>query len=451
MGDEVTNITTPGVLAIGILVLLSVLIGRRWVPIPVLIAGSWLTLGQRLVFLDLNFTALRVVLIAIMIRMIVRGEWNQITPSAVDRLFKIWNVLRVVTFTALWLTVDAFVNRTGFALDAIALYYCFRYSMRDMADVARITRVMAYILVPVAVLMTAERVTGFNQFSALGGVPAFSIVRDEIVRSQGPYSHPILAGTVGAIWLPLFLGLWRFRGGRMACIAGVLSGLGMVITSGSSGPLMTVLCAVGALCLWPLRKQMGLVRKGIVAVLVVLQLSMSEPIWFIFARINVLSASTGWHRSFLIDMAVKHFFEWFALGTKDVGAWGVFAGDITNHYLIEGLRGGFATLVVFVLILKRLYSLIGYAVRWENCLPRGERFFVWTLGAMIAGHTATFFSVAYFESQSMLHWFVTAAMVVAVGHAVDQARSDSAIEEGLLDAPSNLGSETEVKVQEVAL
>jgi hypothetical protein len=70
---------------------------------------------------------------------------------------------------------------------------------------------------------------------------------------------------------------------------------------------------------------------------------------------------------------------------------------------------------------------------------------------MIAGHTATFFSVAYFESQSMLHWFVTAAMVVAVGHAVDQARSDSAIEEGLLDAPSNLGSETEVKVQEVTL
>jgi len=41
--------------------------------------------------------------------------------------------------------------------------------------------------------------------------------------------------------------------------------------------------------------------------------------------------------------------------------------------------------------------------------------------------------------------------VVAVGHAVDQARSDSAIEEGLVDAPSNPGGETEVKVQEVTL
>jgi hypothetical protein len=70
---------------------------------------------------------------------------------------------------------------------------------------------------------------------------------------------------------------------------------------------------------------------------------------------------------------------------------------------------------------------------------------------MIAGHTATFFSVAYFESQSMLHWFVTAAMVVAVGQTVDQARSDSAIEDAPTDAPSSLGVEAVDNVQEVAL
>lgn len=408
-----------------------------------------MTLGQRLVVLDLNFTALRVVLIAIMVRMLVRGEWNRIPPSSLDRLFAIWNVLRIVTFTILWFTAEAFINRMGLVLDAIALYYCFRSTIRELPDVVRATKVMAYILAPVAALMIVERATGFNQFSALGGVPAFSTVRDGIVRSQGPYSHPILAGTVGAIWLPLFLGLWKFRAARLASVTGILSGLAMVMTSGSSGPIMTLLFAVVAMSLWSLRKQMGLVRKGIVALLILLQLSMSEPIWFIFARINVLSASTGWHRSFLIDMAVKHFFEWFAVGIKDVAEWGVFAGDITNHYLIEGLRGGIATMAVFLLILARLFGLIGYTVRWERLLPKGQRFFVWTLGAMIAGHAATFFSVAYFESQSMLHWFVTASMVVAAAKTADQARLDSAAQEAP-PGPSQQDGQSEPTTQEVA-
>lgn len=143
----------------------------------------------------------------------------------------------------------------------------------------------------------------------------------------------------------------------------------------------------------------------------------------------MLSASTGWHRSFLIDMAVKHFFEWFAVGIKDVAAWGVFAGDIANHYLIEGLRGGVATMGVFILILVRLCAAIGYAVQWEHLLGRGERYFVWTLGAMLVGHAATFFSVAYFEMQSMLHWFVSAAMVVAATQQIDKARVEEAANE----------------------
>lgn len=422
MGLQTTNITWLGLTLLAVLVIAVFLAPRRWLPLPVIAAGCWLPLGLRLVFYDLNFHSIRIVVVAVLLRMLIRNEFSLLKPEKIDRVFLFWQGLKIATFTLLWMSGDAFVNRLGLALDAVGMYFCFRLCVRDLPDVIRIARLLAIVLLPVALAMVAERLNGTNVFSMLGGLQEFSMVRDGVVRSQGPFSHPILAGTVGALWVPVFLGLWKSGSSRILSIVGILSGVAMTLTSGSSGPLMTVLVSLVALCVWPLRHQMRLVRRAIVVALIFIQLGMSQPIWFVFARINVLSASTGWHRSHLIDVSVRHFFEWCILGVKDVGTWGVFASDITNQYLLEGLRGGMVTMWVFILILVRLFGAVGKAVRSEWVLDKGLRVFVWSMGAMLIAHTATFFSVAYFESQSMMQWFLSIALVVALSDSVERQR-----------------------------
>lgn len=427
MGEQVTNLNAWGLIGLSIIIGLIFTVHRRYLPLPLIVAGMWLTLGQALVVFDLNLQALRIAVLSMMIRMLVRGEFSRIRLEAIDRLFLSWQGLRIVSFTLLMLSVGALLNRIAYALDAVSLYFCFRYAIRDLSDVARAAKIVAWAMVPVATLMFVERMTGYNYFSILGGIPAWSAMRDGIIRCQGPFTHPILAGTVGALWLPVFWGLWVFGGNRVSALAGSVAGVVMVAMSGSSGPILTTLFGVFSLCLWQIRHRMRLVRIGIVVSLFVVQLFMNSPIWYLLARINILSASTGWHRSFLIDMSVKHFWQWFLVGVKDadIGAWGVWAADITNHYLFEGLRGGLATMCVFMLIIVRLYSTIGRSVSSEWVLPRGHRLFVWSLGALLVAHTATFFSVAYYDSQVLLHWHLTVAMIGGAGRAVAAMREEA--------------------------
>jgi len=63
----------------------------------------------------------------------------------------------------------------------------------------------ALVAVPVAIVMATEHFTGHNLFAKLGGVDELSNIRNGRVRAQGPFLHAIVAGTVGAVLLPLFV------------------------------------------------------------------------------------------------------------------------------------------------------------------------------------------------------------------------------------------------------
>ena len=86
--------------------------------------------------------------------------------------------------------------------------------------------------------MILEHVTGRNVFSIFGGVPEFALIRDGKIRAQAVFAHPIVAGTVGANLLALFIGLWWQRGkSKMLAGAGVVSALVMTIASSSATPV----------------------------------------------------------------------------------------------------------------------------------------------------------------------------------------------------------------------
>ena len=56
--------------------------------------------------------------------------------------------------------------------------------------------------------MLWEQYTGHNLFSAFGRCSDITLAREGRVRSQAGFAHAIVAGTLGATLIPIFLGLW---------------------------------------------------------------------------------------------------------------------------------------------------------------------------------------------------------------------------------------------------
>jgi hypothetical protein len=396
------------------LCLAYLLLPRRAALLPIAFITCYMTLGTRVVVSGLNFTMIRLLVLAGCIRLLLRWGEGRFVWLRVDTLTVLWVCSGVTAYTLLWMTSSAFVNRLGFAYDAIGLHFILRTLISDTDDIKRAIKLFAYCMIPLALCMSVEKLTGENPFFVFGGVPQYSAVREGIIRCQGSFAHPILAGSFGAAWFPLFGGLWRLgKGYQSAGLLGMAAATAITIQAGSSGPIGAYLAGALGLCLWPLRGRMRVVRWGLVGLLIGLQIVMSAPVWYVFARISILSGSTGWHRGFLIDRTFANFSEWWLIGTKSVARWGVWAGDVTNQYILQGVTGGFITMALFIAIVVWSFSTIGKGMKETKRGPWQEQWLIWSCGAALLSHAVTFMSVAYFD-QNVVNWHLLIAMVAGI-------------------------------------
>src|SRR5436190_3248505 len=277
--DSTFALSFPGLLFAVAASVLFLILKRRDALLPLIVTTCYMTLGQKLVIAGLHFTVLRMLVLAGCLRIVIRGETNDFRWCRLDTLITCWAAAAIVTYTILWQSADALINRLGVAYDAFGLYFIFRFLLRDMEDLKRCARRFAWLLLPLALCMSVEKMTGANPFYVFGGVPRLTEIREGVLRCQGPFLHPILAGTFGAVWLPMFAALWQ-QGRRYQYSAGIgiVASGAITFLSGSSGPVATFLAGMLALLLWPLRRHMRSVRWTIVASLVAIQLVMKAPI-----------------------------------------------------------------------------------------------------------------------------------------------------------------------------
>jgi hypothetical protein len=419
MPEEQVSVLNPigltFTLCMGILLFL---LPRRHALLPIALITCYMTFGQKIVLGGLDFTMLRVLVLFGLARIALRTEYHSLRWLRIDSLVLLWTITSITAYTLLWQTFDSLVNRLGYAYNAIGLYFLFRCLIRDRDDIKQACRLFAVVLFPLAICMCVERSTGRNTFYMFGGVPEFTRIREGTLRCQGPFAHPILAGTFGAVWFPLFVGLWwQGKGNRSLAALGILSSTLITITSGSSGPLATYLAGFLAILAGYIRPNMRVVRWAAVMLIISLQVMMREPIWFIFARVNFLSGSTGWHRSHLIDQTIKHFFDWWLVGIKDVGQWGIWAthghGDVTNQYIRHGVDGGLISLLLFVSIIVWSFSNLGRSIKANRADSRHYKSLLWAVGSALFSHVVTFFSVAYFD-QNVVNWYLLLAMIAGI-------------------------------------
>jgi hypothetical protein len=303
------------------------------------------------------------------------------------------------------------VNQFGFVWDTLGGYFFLRFAIHNEEDIRKATRVLALTMIPVAIGMVIEQRSLINVFSAIGGQP--SAVREGRIRSQGPFSHAILAGVFGATTMPLFFRLWLTNKGRLLAATGAIGAATMVVTSASSTPVGACAAGIVGICAWPFRRNMRAIRWGTVAGLSVLALLMKAPIWFLLARLDFIGGSTGYHRAMLVDQAVRRFGEWWLIGANNNQNWGLGLDmwDVQNEFVAQGLTGGLVALILFVLLVSRMFGRVGVARKLAGA-DRQQSWLIWALGAVMFAHVIAFIGADYFD-QTRFWWFTTLAIIIA--------------------------------------
>jgi hypothetical protein len=316
------------------------------------------------------------------------------------------------------LTWEAVQNRLGFAYNAFGGYFLFRFLLRDFNEVNRALKIIAIVIVPLALGMVLERATGRNLFAIFGGVSSLTAIRDGQFRCQGSFADPILAGTFGATLVPLFVSPW-FNGmtGRLVTATGIAAASVITVLSHSSGPGMAYLFGIVGLAAWPFRARMGTVRWTLLIGVVSLHLIMKAPVYALIGRLSELIGGTGYHRVEVIDAAVKHFGEWWLSGTGYTAHWGPLvlpshpeSIDITNQYIFEGVNGGLVTMLLFIAVIAFAFHGVGKSLKANEIAPLGVRLHIWALGAALFAHAMSFLSIAYFD-QLVLAWYFLLALI----------------------------------------
>ncbi len=424
---------------------LFVLLPRRLAILPLIASACFITLGQQVVASSLHFTALRIVVLFGWLRLVVRGELlPPVKVNAMDKLIIVYACVGFILYNILWQSSGALINQLGFLYNTLGIYFLCRFLIRDPGDIRRTIKMLALCLIPLAGFMILEAVTGRNIFSVLGGVAEKSVLRDGYVRSQGPFRHAILAGTVGAVSLPLLAALLADRAnGRVGVVLGITASTAIAVTSHSSGPALAFGFGIIGLLAWILRRHMRTIRWGIVFVLVALHLVMKVPVWFLVSKISDLIGGGGWHRSYLMDQAIRHVDEWWLIGTKYTAHWmptalvaNQKAADITNQFVAEGVMGGLLRMCLFIWIIVIGFRTVGRTVRVLEGTARSLAFLAWSTGACLLAHIASFFAVSYFD-QIIVFWYILLAFIAALNplSSPPQARNRSCAYKGPDDRP----------------
>ena len=342
---------------------------------------------------------------------ILRREASSIQINTIDNAILWWVVVSVVTGTLLEMTYNALINRLGFAYNTIGLYFLFRVFIQNLNDFNRLLKALAIIMVPLAIAMIIETETGRNLFSVFGGVKEFSETRYGQTRSQGSFAHPILAGTFGATSIPLFVSLWFWdSSAKWLATTGIIAATIITLLAHSSGPTIAYLFAIIGMLMWPFRFHMRAIRWGILLGIIALHMVMKAPVWYIIARICHIIGGTGFHRSDLIDAAIRHFDEWWLLGTTSNAQWGFLMRDVTNQFVREAIDGGLLKLVLFITIIALCFRGIGLVLKLMQNEPSTKSMCVWLLGVALLTHVASFMSVSYFD-QIIVFWYLLLATI----------------------------------------
>lgn len=410
--------------------------------LSLVLAGAQLALPRRLAFIPLlialfhlgnasllsEFTPMRLVILTGLMRALAGGFLSWSFGNRLDQFVMVFcgvALLSTVGHEGNEYVRSPLIERGGLVLNVLSSYLYARAYFSGPDFVVTFAQWLAIVLIPFSTMMALEQATGRNPYFLLGARSENTSIRNDRFRAKGPFGHAILAGTAAAAALPFMVLLLRHRKGLGA--AGIAASVVGSVATVSSGPVVAMGCAMGLLLLWRWRHLLGRMKACAGLLLIVLNFTMSRPIWFLIARIDIVGGSTGWHRSKLIDTAMNNLDEWWLFGTDYTRHW-MHSGvtwnpnhtDITNYYLQMGVTGGLPLMVAFLAIIITALRVLEKSMVVLRAAGDEREFHAWCLWTGILTHCVSFISISYFD-QSYAGFFLLVGAAPAIAAWVSEA------------------------------
>ena len=389
---------------------LILLLPRKYVVIPLLMAAFLIPRGQELLIFGQHFYTLRILILTGFVRLVAAKFYIAGGMNVIDKLFILWASYRATAFMVTNGS-GAVSGQVAFLIQALCGYFVVRHLIQNEADIARAAKTLAVVALVVSAFMVSEHFRRLNIFGYLGGVALIPEVRNGRTRAQGPFGISINAGCFGATLLPLFYWLWKGGRSKLLGLLGAIGSTLMVLTSNSSTPVLAYGAGVGALFLWPIRRHMRKVRWGIVLAIAGLALVMNAPVWWAIRHVDVVGGSGGYDRAHLIDVCIRHIRDWWLFGSNQFGLWGWDMWDLSDQFVAEAETGGLVALVCFIAIISRGFGRLGTTRKLVEG-DRRQEWLCWSLGAVMFSNILAYFGTAYWD-QTIFWWFAFLAMVSA--------------------------------------
>ena len=402
---------------------------RRWALLGFAVGTLYLTQGEPIEVFGFHLYAVRFLELFGILRVIVRHEFNFSNLNSIDRPFLCLYIYTTIVFALR--STEGLSYQMGSAVDATLSYFVFRGLIPGINDLKWFLKRFAVLLIPYFILVLIERLTIQNPFALLGAIATVSDFRDGIPRCTGSFRHAILLGSFGAAFLPIYIGLFFEKGSKNIALIGVGTCLGIVFLSNSGGPVSSAAIALLGWGCWVFKRNLRFVRLGIIYIFVSLAMFMKAPIWALPFKISEITGGGGWHRYYLIDVAIKAFNEWWIAGmsitkTREWFPYYLNTGgaDITNEFIAFGLDAGIMAIIIFVYLLVKGFKVIGKGLEINEISinPDSGRFIIWGLGVMIVVHVSNWFGVNYFD-QLKYFWYMHIAIIAMLADSAKIVKS----------------------------
>jgi hypothetical protein len=308
----------------------------------------------------------------------------------------------------------ALENRSGFLMDTFLAYLAARFCLTDWESLITVTKWLAVILIPLALMGVLEATVIWRPYGHLRQYcpwrpdARLQPGRFGLERAAGPFGHAVLFGACFTTFLPLVYAL-RHQQGSWRTMAYFSSGMLIIGCSStvSAGSVSMLITALFALAMERFKRWIKPLGVSAIVSVVLIGIISNRPFYHVIVtRLNPLGGS-GWHRARLIDAAVEHLREWFwaGYGPNDPG-WGSSLGmgwtDVTNQYLLMGVKYGVLGIIALCLVLVIVFHRL---IRLHN--ESGNpiiKSWVWAFGSSAFSIAVVWNSIAFFEQMEVLFY-----------------------------------------------
>ena len=414
-------------LIIAILVVLA--FDKKYVVLIFLLTINFITPAQRISISGIDFPIIRILFLVALLRIFLRREYSEFRITLLDKIIFFQIAISTLAYS---LQVPSFSSVTFAAstfIDSFSAYFIIRCLIKDEKDIRSIITELAWISFVVAFLFLYEVVNRHNLMSILGWVPETPEIRHGQIRAQGAYAHPILAGAYWAAVFPLFIGSC-IKGEKKVLLMylGVVSSIIIIVLSSSSTSISSFLVGIIASLFYFQRDSLTFIKLLLIFSPFVLSIFMDNPIWFLLTKIDFTGGSTGFFRYLLLDNFIRNWKEWFFLGIRNTGQWGttlslpwVGLNDLTNQFVVEGVRGGIFGLTTFIFAIVIAFKYFGKLLSVAD--NKDTHRLYWYLGTSLLVHITNFIGISYFSQEKMAWWMALAFSACLIQNRVELVKT----------------------------